>query len=106
MDHRQHTPRCLNLSIDAVQRDLLVLAGNRLKQAPIAVVVAKDHMDWPAKATAQPVEHEGCAEVATMEKHGCSSLIGCDQRRFETGNLVMAIREDRNVHDGTPFCDI
>src|SRR5215213_823674 len=88
MDHGQLPSGGFDLGIDAVQGDLWILAGNGLEQAPIAVVVAKDNMDGTAEVAPQTVEHKGRAEVAAVEQHGGSGLVGGGKRGFEILNLV------------------
>lgn len=94
MNHGKLASIDLQLGVDAVQLDLRVFGCDHLKQPSIAVIVAKDDVHRPAEAFANQVEHERCAEVATVQQHLGAGGKRSVERLIQMDDLVMAIRHD------------
>ena len=70
-----------------------------MQQTAVAVVVAEDHVHRPGcKLLAQPVEHKRRAEVAQVQEQFGAGFVGLPESLLQPGDVVMAVREDCDLH--------
>jgi hypothetical protein len=94
--HRDAPPTELDLGELAMDGEMGKLARIERDAKAVAIVVAKDDVDWPGKALAQPVDDERGAEVAAAEER--AGILYRSQDRVEIAEMIVNIGNDRDTH--------
>lgn len=86
--------------IDAVERHVAVIGRKRVKQTPIAVVIAKDDVNGTSKGFSKLVDDKGRAQVTTMEEYVRTTGLHLRQRTLQHPDVIVAVRKNGD------FCHI